>query len=242
MARSKRILLRSIYTLLLFIPVAAVAHYFMFPQQTCCILVDCSDFDHNGRLYYNPATAQHTTDSLQQLIDAASLRVADLFGEKTDDPKIIYCDTDEDFKRFGSPDPVPAVTMAKLGAYVVLSRDAADVDIIAHELVHAGLYARTGFYNWSFNIPMWFKQGLAMQCDLRDYYSEDTLKVRSNNYTSMPDIKSYSDAQFYEGSTEQVMLNYMVAKHEIKKWYSKEKLDTFVKDMNEGKSFEQAFK
>ena len=33
----------------------------------------------------------------------------------------------------------------------------------------------------------------------------------------------------------------MTAKHEVKNWYTKEKLDNLIKDINSGKTFEEAF-
>ncbi len=82
-----------------------------------------------------------------------------------------------------------------------------------------------------------------MQNDYRSYYSEDTLKIKSNDFKSLPDIESFkSDGQFYTGSQKQIMLNYMTAKHEVKNWYTKEKLDKLIKDMNSGETFEEAFR
>jgi len=125
----------------------------------------------------------------------------------------------------------------------VVSGQGIDLDIIAHEISHAEFYERIGFYNWSFKIPRWFDEGLAMQNDYRNYYSEDTLKVRSDNYRKLPGIKNFKAAgQFYEGSNEQVMLNFMTARHEIKNWYSKQKLEKLITDLNSGKSFEEAFR
>ena len=81
-----------------------------------------------------------------------------------------------------------------------------------------------------------------MQNDYRDYYSEGTLKVKWDNFKNLPDIKQLKSAgQFLAGSHEQIMLNYMTAKHEIKNWYTKEKLDKFIKDINSGKSFKEAY-
>ena len=115
-----------------------------------------------------------------------------------------------------------------------------DLDIIAHEISHAEFYERIGFYKFNFKIPSWFKHGLAMQNDYRDYYSDDTLKVKSDNFKNLPAIKSFkSDGQFYAGSREQIMLNYMAAKHEVKNWYTKEKLKKFLKEINSGKTFEE---
>ena len=82
-----------------------------------------------------------------------------------------------------------------------------------------------------------------MQNDNRDYYSEDTLKARSNNYKNLPDIKKLKSGKQFneEGTHEQIMLNFMTARLEVKNWYTKEKLDKLIKDINAGKSFDEAF-
>ena len=81
-----------------------------------------------------------------------------------------------------------------------------------------------------------------MQNDYRDYYSEDTRKARTNNLRHMPDIKNFvTDAQFYAGTREQVMLNYMADKHEIKNWYTPEKLRLCIQALDAGKSFKEAY-
>jgi hypothetical protein len=228
---------------LIVIPISAFAHFIFFPQQTRSILIDYSSFKKEGRLYFNPNTAQHTTDTLKQIITLASKRVADFWGQKTCDPTFIYCESREDFTKYGSPYPVPALTHIKLGAYIVISNEGVDLDIIAHEIAHAEFYERIGFYNRSFKIPTWFDEGLAMQNDNRDYYSEDTLKARSGNYKNLPDVKKMvSGKQFNEeGTHDQVMLHYMTARHEVKNWYTKEKLDKLIRDINSGKTFNEAF-
>ncbi len=163
-------------------------------------------------------------------------------GTKNCNPKFIYCDKEDDFEKYSVSPSAPAVTYLKMGSVIVLSNGAIELDIIAHEISHAEFYERIGFYEFTFKIPSWFKDGLAMQNDYRSYYSEDTLKAHSDNFKKMPDIKSFkSDRQFYGGSLKEVMLNYMAAKHEVKIWYTKKKLDKLIKDLNSGKSFEEAF-
>lgn len=224
------------------IPIAAFAHFLIFPQQTRSILIDYSNFKKDGRLYFNPNTSQSKIDTIKSLMQQASLRVAAFWGEKTCNPKFIYCDNAADFKKYGSPYSAPALTHLKLGSYIVISNGGVNLDIIAHEMSHAEFYERIGFYNWSFKIPRWFDEGLAMQNDYRNYYSEDTLKARSDNYRKLPNVKNFkTDGQFYEGTGEQVMLNFMTARHEIKNWYSKKKLEKLIENLNSGKSFEEAF-
>jgi hypothetical protein len=243
MSKFKKITKRIALTLLIVIPLSALAHFIIFPQQTRSILINYSNFKKDGRLYFNNNTPQNNVDTIKQLIELAANRVSAFWGQKTCNPKYIYCNSEEDFKKYGGPYAVPALTHIKLGAYIVISNEGIDLDIIAHEIAHAEFYGRIGFYNWSFKIPRWFDEGLAMQNDNRDYYSEDTLKVRSNNYKNLTDIKKLKSGKQFseEGTHEQIMLNIMTAKHEVKNWYTKEKLDKLIKDINAGKSFDEAF-
>ena len=242
MTNLKKITTRVFLVFLIVIPIAAFAHFLIFPQQTRSILIDYSNFKKEGRIYFDPATAHNKIDTLESLIQQASLRVASFWGQKTCNPKFIYCDKTEDFRIYGSSSPVPALTHLKLGSYIVISKEGVNLDIIAHEMSHAEFYERIGFYNWSFKIPRWFDEGLAMQNDYRNYYSEDTLKARTDNYRNLPGIKNFkTNGQFYEGSGEQVMLNFMTAKHEVKNWYSKKKLEKLIEHLNSGESFEKAF-
>lgn len=243
MTKFKKISKRIALVLLIVIPLSALAHFIIFPQQTRSILINYSSFKKDGRLYFNNNTPQSKVDSVKQLTELAANRVAVFWGQKTCNPKYIYCDSDEDFKKYGSPYAVPALTHLKLGAYIVISKQGIDLDIIAHEIAHAEFYERIGFYNWSFKIPRWFDEGLAMQNDNRNYYSEDTLKARSDNFKNLPDIKNFKSGKQFneEGTHEQIMLNFMTAKHEVKNWYTKEKLDKLIKDINAGKGFNEAF-
>jgi|SRR5450631_4335032 len=243
MTSLKKIIRRTVLIFLIVIPISAFAHFIFFPQQTRCILIDYSDFKKDGRLYFNNNTSQNTVDTVKHLIELASSRIAEFWGQKECNPKFIYCESNEDFKKYGSPYQVPALTHIKLGSYIVISNQGVDLDIIAHEISHAEFYERIGYYNWAFKIPRWFDEGLAMQNDNRSYYSEDTLKVKSNNYKSLPDVKKLKSGKQFseEGSLDQIMLNFMTAKHEVKNWYTKEKLENFIADINSGKTFEQAY-
>jgi hypothetical protein len=242
MSNLKKIIIRAFLIFLITIPVAAFAHFIFFPQQTRSILIDYSSFKKEGSLYFNANTPQNKSDTIQSLIQSASGRVADFWAQKTCTPKYIYCEAEADFKKFGSPYPLPALTHVKFDTYIVISNEGADLDIIAHEIAHAEFYNRIGFYNWTFKIPTWFDEGLAMQNDYRNYNSEDTLKLKTDNFKNLPDVKQLKTGkQFHEGNNEQIKLNYMAAKHEVKNWYSKEKLEQLIKDLISGKSFEEAF-
>jgi hypothetical protein len=218
--------------------VACCAHYLVFPQETRSILISFSGYEKHGRLYTAPGTEKRKTDSLCTLIKQATERINDFFGKEMPAPTFIYCNTEAAFHKFSVSPTAPAVTYLKFGTYIVLGQDGLDLDIISHELSHAALYDRIGFYRFNYVIPSWFKHGLAMQNDYRDYYSTDTLKVRTNNFKDLPDIKSIqSDKDFYKETREQVMLHYMAAKYEVGNWYNRGKLDTLIASLNASNAF-----
>jgi hypothetical protein len=239
----KKRFLRFLLIFTALVPLTCFAHFIIFPQETRSILIGFSDFKKDGNLYFNPSTSKNTVYSIESLVSKATERVSHFWGGEKSSPVFIYCEQPADFKKYSVNPGAPAIIYCKLGEHIVLSKDGIDLDIIAHEISHAELYARVGFYIWTFKLPDWFKHGLAMQNDLRNYYSIDTLKVRTNNFKSMPDITLFkTGAQFYRGTTDEIMIRYMTAKYFIGKWYTKEKLDRLINDLNAGKSFEESFK
>lgn len=241
MTPQEKLVARLFMILMIICPIVLVIHYAIFPEETKCILVDSQGFEEKGNIYFSDSTTEASVDHLQQLIDSASDRVAKFWGEKKSDPNYIYLESDNDYAGY-CKDGAPAVTYLKMGSHIVLSRYGANTDIIAHEIAHAELYERIGFFKWTFSIPMWFKQGLAMQVDNRIDYSTDSLDMLITGLEEIPDIKQYDNAgSFYYGDYNEVRLHYILAKLEINAWYTPEKLAAFISDINDGKSFYEAY-
>lgn len=220
----------------------SLIHYIVFPQQTRSLFIGYSSFKKEGSLYYNSNTPAQNVALVQSLIKQASDRNQRFWGTLQAQPQIIYCLRGDDFKWYGSPYSVPAITHNKLGCRIVIGEEGTDIDIISHEMMHAELYTRIGFVKSNFSIPTWFDEGLAMQSDYRNYYSEDTLKALSNNYTQLPSLKTLeTPTQFHTGNRSIIMLHYMTASHYVRQWYTREKLEKLIRDLKEGKDFETAF-
>lgn len=98
MKKFKKIILRIFLVFLTLIPIAAVAHFIIFRQESRCILIDYSSFKKQGRLYFNANTSSAKMDTLKTLITQGTDRVADFWGKKNGRTKIIYYHNDEDFK------------------------------------------------------------------------------------------------------------------------------------------------
>lgn len=221
---------------------SAIGHAFALPQASRCFFIDLYSFERDGDIYFRSSVPNKKKEELKLLVSLAEERVALFWGEKLSTPKFIYCENEEDYLKFGGPFLTPAAAVMHIGSYVVISKDGVDLDIISHELSHTELFERIGLVNRSMKIPVWFDEGLAMQVDHRPYYSLDSLKELSNNFKNLPNVKSLEGySSFGSGSREEVMMNYLAAKFELHNWYTAEKLERFIFQINHGASFEESY-
>ncbi|MEJ7610674.1 MAG: hypothetical protein WKF88_05780 [Ferruginibacter sp.] len=238
----KKKILRSTLLILLLLPTIALAHFFVFPQETRCILIPFSGFEKRGHIYFSPGTAPDTIALLQKQLLAAKKNLTGFWGENTIlKHTVIYCNNESDFNDYGLPG-APAVIHRKLGAYPVFKPESLNTSIIAHELSHGVLYNNIGWYKCTFTIPSWFDEGLAMQVDERDYYSVDTLMLKKQTGIRLPDIMTLkSSADFHSGSPEQIMLNYATSKYVVRQWLATHSLERFIRRIRAGQSFISAY-
>jgi len=240
--RPPKLLLRSGLFILVLILLAGGAHFWVFPQETRCIMIDLYSFEREDDLYYRSDVPADTVARLQQVLDQAKARVGEFWGEMTVEPKYIYCQADEDFLDFGVPFMAPACANMKLGSYVVISNQGIDLDILAHEISHTELFNRIGFFNRLRKIPTWFDEGLAMQVDDRSHFSIDSLALLTKNFDLLPDVKKLENNQDFGGGTpEEVRINYAASRYVVGKWYTPGKLTGFLEKINDGSSFEEAY-
>jgi hypothetical protein len=233
---------RIIFFILLFLPLIAAAHFFIFPQETRCILIEFADFKKQQNIYYRKEVPENIVHQLTNRKLDAEEKVARFWK----DPgyikyKLIYCQDEPDYKNYGRAG-APAVANLKLGAYVVIPKDMFDVNILSHEISHTVLYRKIGWWKLHFKIPAWFDEGLAMQVDDRDYYSIDTLLSRQAAGVILPDVmRMDTPEKFHNGTAEQIMLNYSTAKYIMHEWLAVHSLNTFIEAINKGYSFEKSY-
>ncbi len=240
--RALKVFKRTIFILFLLTITVGVAHAMVLSQATRCMLIDYYNFEKEGDLYYRAGLAPEKKEQLKQLISKAEERVALFWGERTAQPKFIYCENEEDFIKFGAPSHVPAAAILTFKSYVVINQNGVNLDILSHEISHTEFFERIGLINRELKIPTWFDEGLAMQVDLRGYYSLEELKKSTNNLEKLPDMNQYNSAdKFFSGSHDEVILKYRTAKYEVGQWYSPVKLEKFIANIKEGYSFEEAY-
>lgn len=234
----KKKLLRTLFLVLMMLPVLAFAHFMVFPQETRCMLIQCSSFEKEGNIYFRKNIGAGKIKLLQEIQSAAERKVRGFWKSNINlNYNLIYCDNKQDFANYGVAG-APAATQLKMGAYVVVSSAGLDTSVIAHEISHTILYNNIGWYRTKFKIPTWFDEGLAMQVDDRDYYSVDTLMAKKAAGVKLPDVIAMSSPkEFFTADYEVTLLRFATAKYIVREWLKEHSLSQFISDMNAGKPF-----
>jgi hypothetical protein len=238
----KKLLKRTLIIIVVLLPLMTFAHFMVFPQETRCIFISFSNFEHKQNVYYSATTSAVQLENLFQLKKVAEEKVKNYWkGNILLDYTLIYCEDEKVYGKYGAAG-TPAATQRKLGAFVVLSNDGLDEQIIAHEITHTILYNQIGWYKAINKIPTWFEEGLAMQVDDREKYAIDILKIKIDNGFVLPDISTISKgAQFYAGDDEAITLHYAMAKYIIHNWLQTHSLKKFIEAMKSGVEFKNAY-
>ncbi len=209
----------------------------------CCLLfsscrhwavstVAFSDFERveNQPVFVSPTMTPYEREKLLYTISQAKQRVAGLFGAYTATP-VVIASYDRDIRTYlkntyGSTYYFPH------SSYVVVGANGLNMDVLAHELTHAELTHRLGYWRRVTQVPLWFDEGVAMQVDNRLDTSRD---FRS----APPEKKSFRDFE-----TNPSRDRYVLVKQELHRWLQPQpanRLNVFIQNMNKGMGFESAY-
>jgi hypothetical protein len=188
-------------------------------QALLALTVGWSDFQRVGPLYFAPRIPAPLRRQLQSELESAQKRVRDFYGSLRARPTIIVAD-DSTLARFTNGS-VAVTHYTPAGAVIVLVPAGQNVDVMAHELAHAELFARLGYRTIDWCVPTWFDEGLAVQFDQRPMYSEAAFAARRAAGWRLPALPTLSSkTAFFSGSREQVRFHYAGARSAVLGWLS----------------------
>lgn len=148
--------------------------------------------------------------------EAALQRIAATFGIARAQPIVVHLSTSDalrpvSYNSFGSTDFLPGRTC------IVLGPDGRNVDVFAHELVHAEIADRLGFWTRWRQLPVWFDEGAAMQVDYRSAFNP---RGPVSNADRRGVRMKISSASFFAVSPDQLTVHYATAKQVMADWLS----------------------
>ena len=217
-AKKKRVLL---FITILLILAAVVGAMFQFTQFGYLTTVPYrSTFTEITSHVYINRDYSGDRQELLEMIEQAKDRVRAFFGELhfQDETILIICDDEKLTRKLGEDHGTVIVSFPAEAHYICISEEYLELDILAHEITHAELRSRLSAKAPK-AIPTWFDEGLALQNDYRERYSEAQWIAQTDNGKNTVALEEMdTPAEFYAGEAEDRRFRYLNAKHELNVW------------------------
>jgi len=180
------------------------------------------------------------------MIEQSEERVKAFFGDLyyMDDTIFIICDDNGLIRKLGEDHGTVCVDFPSEKRYICISDEYLELDILAHEITHAELRARLSVKAQK-RIPTWFDEGIALQNDYRERYSEELWIAQTDNGKNTVALEEMdTPSEFYAGEAEDRRFRYLNAKHELSGWmaeHGQQGLLKLLEQINDGVDFNTAY-
>ena len=227
--------------------VAAAVYFFQFNQYGYLMTVPYrSAFTEIANHVYINRNVKLDQQEILDLIGQAEERVKVFFGDLRfpDDTIFIICDDENLTRKLGEDHATVSFSVLSEKHYICISDEYLELDILAHEITHAELRSRLSAKAQK-AIPTWFDEGLALQNDYRERYSEaQWIAQTDNGKNTVPLEDMDTPAEFYAGEAEDRRFRYLNAKHELDVWmttHGQHGLLELLDRLNGGADFNTAY-
>jgi SpoVK/Ycf46/Vps4 family AAA+-type ATPase len=150
-----------------------------------------------------------------QLVTDSRARIQQTFGSLKSNPLVVFFDELDTFWPF-RPNEYGSTNFIGSKVCVIVGSKGQNIDVLSHELMHAEIADRVGYWRRFTELPVWFDEGLAMQVDYRTAYDLPT-----SESSEADDVKSLRTArEFFAANDATLTKNYASAKTVVKKWVS----------------------
>ena len=212
------------------------------PQAAACALINYRGLDEvvPGILATSDVTVAQRRDFVR-LHAAARIRIANTFGTLRASPVIVISSTETLRHVFPGASSYASTIYVPYRSCVIVGPKGHDVDILAHEELHAEIHHRVGHWYRLTQIPTWFDEGLAMQVDFRERYVWSLQAGVVDGAT----VKQWiSRSQFFGGDDEALTRRYAMAKEEVRLWLrrlGRENVYGFLERVRQGDRFVEIY-
>lgn len=210
----------AVFALVLVVTVGFIATR-VLPGPAACLFVSQAGLQVLPDGTYTDSRSPADQTRFAQLTVAARERITNRFGKPEATPVLVY---------INDPDGLGPFRLNAFGstqllgphACVMIGAKGQNVDVVAHEFMHAEIHQRAGFWYRFMQIPAWLDEGLAMQVDDRPQYAL-TAEV-SQAKDSVRRLTSSSD--FFKGDEQAVIRHYALARALVADWVARVGRDT----------------
>lgn len=219
----------------LFIFLLSFVSFFLFfkKEAIACEAITLVGFEEiYPDVYSDSSLTNEQRSSLNDTIDQAYRRVEQIYGVTTSSTRIIATN-DLGYKKFGL-NPTGMQNSGFLRECIFLGPKGLNVDVIAHELVHAEVRYRTNFFVEHTELPAWFIEGTGVKVDYRAPFLIDNIEV------SKDDVNQIKSVFFLHDFPNTSVKSYQASRMAIETLDPK-KLYSGLERLNNGEKFKEVF-
>jgi hypothetical protein len=213
-----------------------IAGIFLQRHAFACRLIPFLGYEKlNDQLFIAGDISLENSAALQQLMDSASARINKVYGQPDSKPRIFITSDLQTAKRWGAND---TASMHRLPwcSCIIIGPQGQNVDVLAHEWLHAEIQHRVGFWRFLFEVPVWFDEGAALTLDYREPFLPGNINLPASKILSVQQLERGKD--FFSGD---IMENYQAARMAVAPSINNR---SFFKDLDQvadGKPFTTVF-
>ena len=214
MQNVKRKLLRASLVLSTLLLISFAGLLWARPGAVACAFIDQSSLVNWSDANYSESTHTQDHDRYDFLLRRARSRINRVFGESRSNPHIIFFDSTKPIL-FYKPNAYGSTQFVGKKTCVFIGPKGQNVDVVAHELVHADIYAALGTIDRTLHMPVWLDEGLAMQVDFRPQY-----QLNSPSNEVLQQVGAWNSyEEFFNAPEPGALANrYALSKARVQKW------------------------
>jgi len=184
----------------------------------------------------NVFVAKDGSRNIQDLefLNYGAMRVSDMFGEVVAVPTIILTSDKNESNKFFASDTATS-HFSPFNNCLVIGPKGQNVDVVAHELVHAEIYSRLGWLTQLLRMPRWFEEGVSLIVDFREPFLVENISMDKVEVEAVK--KLFYGHQFYNANAFD---NYRAARLAVES-VDKNEFYANLERMKQGESFDAVF-
>lgn len=210
----------------------------VFSQRhaVACQLLPLLDYPRiQAQVFVGHEVSAERYEALSRSVSLAVQRINEVYGRPDSTPRMLIVSDAETAGKWGA-NATASMHRAPWGSCIVVGPKGQNVDVIAHEWLHAEMQHRVGFWRFLREIPVWFDEGVALTLDYREPFLPENIHLTEDEVNSVRRLTTGRD--FFSGNIRQ---NYQAARMAVMPLIRNE---TFFDDLDlvaSGKAFDAVF-
>ena len=228
----KKIVVGLSLALLLFLSTAV----FFQRNAIACELLPWLDYPRiHDQVFVEPGLSSAHSEELLHIISSALQRIDEVYGSPDSKPRVLITSSAEVALSWGANETA-SMHRAPWGSCIVVGPKGQNVDVIAHEWLHAEIQHRVGFWRFFREIPVWFDEGAALTLDYREPFLPQNIDLSADSINAVRHLTKGRD--FFSGNLRE---NYQAARMAVIPLIRTETFFDDLERISKGERFDSVF-